>query len=351
LSEFEYIVGNPPYVPIEELSELEKTRYKTVFDTAQYRFDLYLLFFERALELLTGDGRLVYVTPEKFEYVATAEPLRRILTNKYSVQRLEHLREDRYSGRVTYPTVTTVGQNDRDQTRIHRRDGSTEEVRLPRDGQSWAATLRHTDGKRLDGTGITLGDITVRVSPGIATGRDGVFVMRKDKCPPQLIEGGWIYPTVSGQQLESHGIDGPDVMICPYNDHGQLIAENQLDAFGDWAQLHREKLESRSCVSAGKPWYSYHENPPLADILRPKIMWRDVTKEPKFWIDEDGGILPRHTVYYAVPHDQSNIHCLSRYLNSVRVDNWIRSNAQKARGNYLRLQSQVLKKLPISEEW
>jgi len=190
LSEFEYIVGNPPYVPIEELSELEKTRYKTVFDTAQYRFDLYLLFFERALELLTGDGRLVYVTPEKFEYVATAEPLRRILTNKYSVQRLEHLREDRYSGRVTYPTVTTVGQNDRDQTRIHRRDGSTEEVRLPRDGQSWAATLRHTDGKRLDGTGITLGDITVRVSPGIATGRDGVFVMRKDKCPPQLIEGG-----------------------------------------------------------------------------------------------------------------------------------------------------------------
>jgi methylase of polypeptide subunit release factors len=45
---FEYIVGNPPYVPIEGLNGEEKQRYKATFDTAIGRFDLYLLFFERS---------------------------------------------------------------------------------------------------------------------------------------------------------------------------------------------------------------------------------------------------------------------------------------------------------------
>ena len=42
---FDYIIGNPPYVPIEGLDEAEKGRYKAAFLTAQGRFDLYLLFF------------------------------------------------------------------------------------------------------------------------------------------------------------------------------------------------------------------------------------------------------------------------------------------------------------------
>ena len=39
---YDYIIGNPPYVPITELSEGEKARYRTRYATAQRRFDLYL---------------------------------------------------------------------------------------------------------------------------------------------------------------------------------------------------------------------------------------------------------------------------------------------------------------------
>jgi len=74
LGEFEYVVGNPPYVPIEGIDEDEKERYRREFDTAIDRFDLYLLFFERALSLLADDGRLVFITPEKYEYVSTGRP-------------------------------------------------------------------------------------------------------------------------------------------------------------------------------------------------------------------------------------------------------------------------------------
>ena len=46
------------------------------------RFDLYLLFFERAIDVLAEGGRLCFITPEKFEYTSTAEPLRRILSSQ-----------------------------------------------------------------------------------------------------------------------------------------------------------------------------------------------------------------------------------------------------------------------------
>src|SRR5262245_58367655 len=45
---FDFIVGNPPYVPITALSESEKADYRARYGTARGRFDLYLLFFEQA---------------------------------------------------------------------------------------------------------------------------------------------------------------------------------------------------------------------------------------------------------------------------------------------------------------
>lgn len=76
---FDYIIGNPPYVAITEMSEAEKSKFRRRFATAEGRFDLYLLFFKQALRLLALNGRLVFITPEKFLYVNSAKSFRRIL--------------------------------------------------------------------------------------------------------------------------------------------------------------------------------------------------------------------------------------------------------------------------------
>ena len=73
---YDYIIGNPPYVSILQLDEQEKSDYRTLYRTATGRFDLYMLFFEHALDLLEPGGRLVFVTPEKFTYVDSASSLR-----------------------------------------------------------------------------------------------------------------------------------------------------------------------------------------------------------------------------------------------------------------------------------
>ncbi len=349
---FDFIVGNPPYVPIEGLSGEEKNRYKEEFSTAVGRFDLYLLFYERSLELLSSGGVLSFITPEKFEYVDAAEPLRRLLTSdNFHVEDVVHIDEDSFSGLVTFPCITTIRRTETGPTHVKLRDGSTHTTALPEDGESWAASVRGADLEDLE-TGTTLGDVTVRISPGMATGADSVFVADRQDVPAQLVPD-WIYPTVSGRQLRSN--DGPytdSVFICPYQEDGTLPDEDELGAFGDWAELHRERLEDRSCVKkTGKRWYAWHENPPMQDLLQPKIVFKDIAKEPRFWAEKKGTVVPKHSVYYLIPKEDVPFDELLEYLNSPKARLWMESNCQKAANGFYRLQSRVLRDLPVPAEW
>lgn len=349
LGEFNYIIGNPPYVPITQLSEEEKSRYAEAFDTAWRRYDLYILFYEQALELLADDGRLCFVSPEKFEYISSASKLRELLST-YHIREIEHISQDWFEGLKTYPVVTTIDATSPGDTEVVMRDGTERTVKLPRDGGSWAAPIR--GGVDLESE-ATLGDITVRISAGLATGRDSLFVQSEDEVPPQLVEGGWAYPTVSGSQLRT--FDGPytnDYIICPYDEDGNLVPEDELGAYGGWAELHRDELEERSCVQKrGRPWYDWHEAPPMPDILRPKIVCKDVTPEPEFWAETDANVIPRHSVYYIVPREVVEVDQLLTYLNSEEAKDWIEKHAQKAYTDHIRIQSEVIEGLPVPEEW
>lgn len=349
LGEFEYIVGNPPYVPIEGLDEDEKQRYKAQFDTAVGRFDLYILFLEQSLRVLADGGRLSFITPEKFEYVGTAEPLRRILT-QHHVEEIEHVDEDAFEGLITFPTITTVTNNTPGSTVVKRRDDTSETVELPTDGESWASTVREGDVS-LD-SGVTLGEVCERISCGVATGADSVFVVDEDDVAPQL-KGEWTYPTTSGKQLRIN--DGPDsgqVFISAYDECGNLPAEDELGAFGDWAELYRDRLEDRSCYQKGKrAWYGWHENPPMEDILQPKLLCKDITEEPYFWRDDTGEVVPRHSVYYLIPNENVDMGELQEYLNGPVAQGWLEANCQRAANGFLRMQSTVLKQLPVPKEF
>ncbi len=103
---YDYIIGNPPYVPITGLSEAEKATYRGLFRTAQGRFDLYILFYEQAMKSLKRDGRLVFITPEKFMYVATASKLREML-GRMQVVEIDMIDEETFGDLTTYPTITT----------------------------------------------------------------------------------------------------------------------------------------------------------------------------------------------------------------------------------------------------
>jgi adenine-specific DNA-methyltransferase len=344
---YDYIIGNPPYVAITGLTIEERARYKQEYATARGRFDLYLLFFEQAIRLLKPDGRLVFVTPEKFLYVQAADALRRHLAD-VAVEEIELIDEDAFGSLVTYPTITTIsGKHPLGETKVRLRDGTSRTIQIGKSGSSWMPQLR---GVTPEPTGPILSDAFVRISCGVATGADNVYVIDDALLPTSL--QAFAFPTISGRQLaRGHGIRTKQSMLIPYSRNNELLPESALGALGDYLRepTRRERLMLRTCVSR-KPWYAFHENPPLAEILRPKILCKDIGQQPWFVVDEQGDIVPRHSVYYLVPKDPNRLDDLCEYLNSNSVSEWLMTHCQCAANGFVRLQSHILKSLPLPEE-
>ena len=349
---YHYVIGNPPYVSILQLDEQEKTEYRTMYSAATGRFDLYMLFFERALEILEPGGRLVFVTPEKFTYVDSASSLRALIS-AYDVHLLELLPEDVFGDLVTYPLVTVVEKRSNGRTtRVVNREGAEKTARIPRGGMSWGPLLNGS-GPALDFGQVThvLSEICDRVSCGIATGADRVFVFKDDELPADLHQFAW--PTVAGRDLDAskHLIAAHSVMLIPYDADGTLIPLANLGPFMQYLTMPQvsARLLRRTCASR-KPWYAFHETPSMSQIMRPKILCKDIAQRPAFWIDRSGTTVPRHSTYYIVPRDDSILEPLCAYLNGKQAHDWLIQNCQRAANGFIRTQSNVLKRLPIPSE-
>ncbi|MCC6318028.1 MAG: Eco57I restriction-modification methylase domain-containing protein [Gemmatimonadaceae bacterium] len=341
---FELIVGNPPYVSILELSQVERSHFRHAYESARGRFDLYVLFFEQAMRMLATGGRLVFITPEKYLYVESARGLRKLLLSRH-VSELHFADESTFGALVTYPLVTTVSaEGSLAPTRVIDRDGTERDVRLE-SADSWLPTVRgHTSS---DHRGLVLGDVALRVSCGVATGADQVFVVRATALSPALTR--FAHPTLSGRQIAlDRGIASDHVMLAPYDDTGRLLPESSLGVLGAYLNepSRRAQLERRTCT-ARKKWFAFHDNLPLDVILRPKLLCKDITETPFFVVDEAGLVVPRHSVYYVVPVDPSDLGPLASYLNSAEARDWMRSHCQRAAKGFLRMQSHTLKQLPL----
>ena len=62
---FDVIVGNPPYVEIENIKNPLKSLLKSNYDSTENRFDLYVLFIEKSLNLLKEKGLHSFIVPDK----------------------------------------------------------------------------------------------------------------------------------------------------------------------------------------------------------------------------------------------------------------------------------------------
>jgi type I restriction-modification system DNA methylase subunit len=83
--DYEYVVGNPPYVRIKKLPNQDQKYYEKVYESVFGRFDLYVLFIERGLNWLSEDGILGFITSNKFTRSMYGREIRRIISDDYTL--------------------------------------------------------------------------------------------------------------------------------------------------------------------------------------------------------------------------------------------------------------------------
>jgi type I restriction-modification system DNA methylase subunit len=79
---FDIVIGNPPYVNIEKIADDELSYYESRYEAAHRRYDLYILFIERAINLLKNGGYFAFIIPDKFMSQAYGYKLRKLILDR-----------------------------------------------------------------------------------------------------------------------------------------------------------------------------------------------------------------------------------------------------------------------------
>lgn len=107
---FDIVIGNPPYVRVDELDVTLKDSYKKIYQSTKGKYDLYYLFFELGELFLKKKGVLCYITPNKYCAAESAGPLRDILLkNKLEIVSTSMLKV--FDSASNYPVITIVNKN------------------------------------------------------------------------------------------------------------------------------------------------------------------------------------------------------------------------------------------------
>ncbi len=105
---FDVVIGNPPYVRHELLSDFKEVFAKN-YSSFQSTADLYVYFMEKGMLLLNHTGFLGYITPNKFTNVTYGKNIREILGNKYSIKQFIDFGElPIFSDAATFPFISII---------------------------------------------------------------------------------------------------------------------------------------------------------------------------------------------------------------------------------------------------
>jgi len=92
---FDLVIGNPPYVNVENLPADERMFYMKNYTTALKRFDIYIGMIEQGINLLQPDGILGFIIPYPFLTQNYAMNLRKYLLENTSIQIIVDLKKYR----------------------------------------------------------------------------------------------------------------------------------------------------------------------------------------------------------------------------------------------------------------
>lgn len=80
--EFDFVVGNPPYIAYSALSNQQRLFIKSSYHVCQFgKPDYYFAFIESSINMLSSGGKLIYIVPNNFFKIDSGENLRNFIKN------------------------------------------------------------------------------------------------------------------------------------------------------------------------------------------------------------------------------------------------------------------------------
>lgn len=373
--EADFVIGNPPYVRLEDIPEEIATFYREAYATMRGRADLYVAFFEAALRQLREGGTCAFICADRWMRNQYGAGLRELVTSGFAVNVvIEMHNADAFHDEVdAYPAITVIRRQEQNSTVVA---SAGPEVEKTPPGALSAMLDAAADGKPMvvaDGLRVARvetwfkgGDpwschppeqlsllrrledrfpaleLSAKVGIGVATGNDGVFITQDAQLvePSRLLKLALVKDICTGK-MDWSG----HYLVDPWNKDG-LVDLDKYPKLRSYFEKHAIALKKRHTAGkTPKAWYKTIDRVTHALTTKPKLYIADI-KNVLDPVLDSGETYPHHNLYF-VQSDIWDLEVLGGLLMSAVGQFFVESYGVKMRGGYLRFQAQYLRRIRV----
>lgn len=333
-SQFDFIVGNPPYITYHDLTDEQRGFLKDNFlSCKEGRFDYYYAFIEEGIKNLTLTGRLAYIIPYSILRNRFALNIRQMI-----LPYLEKLLD--YKGIEVFPSILTssvaiICDANQPEKFEYIIVGSklTKVINKNSFGNEWIFEQRNSGGRRF-------GDY-FKVSNSVATLLNKAFIFDINQYDDNYyyvgnnkIEADIVYNAISAKSgmrssrnpLKKMGI------IFPYkNNRGKLEHFSEMEfttKFPECAKYLKQFLDDLKKRNAGKgvEWFEYGRTQGIQHIFEDKLVLSLVITNKVNLYEADSRTVPYAGAYIRMqPNSEFTLKDAAEILQTERFISYVRS--------------------------
>lgn len=352
LAKYDCVVGNPPYIRHELIESTSKEIYKEKYDTFKYRADIYILFYEKSLDLLNPSGTLSFICSNRWLYNQYGQLLRKKIAQEFHLQKLVNIEKTTPFDEdvIAYPCISTIGKKKADFTLYF--ESQKREITLanieyqkipPPQNDIWSNLFLHYNINQNSLSSIIAQGYKIGI--GVATGADKVFIKHCSNI--NGIEKNRLVPIIKSKSLKGDEINWDNNFVINPFENGRLCDLNKYPHLKEYLYENKERLEKRHIAKKNpKFWYKTIDKIKLDLLPKPKILLPDLAG-CKFLHIDNGKFYPHHNVYYITHEDIEKLKILACLLMSDFTKNQLSQIGIRMNGGLPRYQAQTLKKIRL----
>lgn len=371
------VVGNPPYIRIEDVPSDLLAAYRAACPTMGGRADIFIGFYEHGLDLLAPGGRLGFICADRWMRNSYGKRLRRkIVDGPYSVDSVLVMHESRAfdSDVSAYPAITVMSR--RSQASVAT--GAANEAFGAHDAALFAAWAASGTDMPLDRPAVTAARLPrwhadddswpegspetlewlevlaerfpviegsasgTKIGIGVATGADSVYVRREGELPD--VETDRLLPLSVSADIKSGEFRWTGhYLVSPWERSG-AIDLNRYPKLGAYYDRHLAALKGRNVAKrSGAVWYRTIDRVNFNLLAKPMLVMEDM-KSRAHPVRVPAGYYPHHNLYF-VTSEGWDLDVLGGLLLSEVVERQVAAYCVKMRGRTLRFQAQYLRRV------
>lgn len=370
---FDIIIGNPPYIRVQNLPYRELDYYKDNFKSFFQKGDIYLLFIEMGLKLVKVNAPVTFINPTLFITSAYGKTLRKYLMDYKIAEFTDFSDLPVFQDVITYTGIFRIERKkpdviqyrkfttlaNIDDTIYSKPFALINQSNLTYDNWSFQSNSANDVFSKIF-KNEALSNIAT-INSGCFTGLDECFFVDDEIIHEFHLENEIIKPVVMGKEPKKYTLQSPTKKaIYPYtmkNGKTEIIQEEEFktkypNAYSYLLKnknlLLERKDSRRTFLEAGKVWYSYTRKG-LIDIFNSeKILLGYIVSGNTYCLDDFGYIFSVGRAFSVSSNrkDISNKFILS-ILNSNVSKYLMKSTCPIKQGGFFKISSEYLNKFPI----